>query len=298
MPIDQIQLVFLQVAKALFTSVVIIALAVVGFRLWGSTLRRLTTRVRSRAENRSRERQVRLETLASVGQATGAVLLGSIAGLMVLAQFADISPLLAGASVIGLAIGLGAKSLIRDVIAGFLILLEDHFGVGDRIMVNDRYTGRVEHLDLRHTVVRNIQDGSVITIPNGEIRVVANTTKEWSQVPVDIRVDYAEDVDRVEAVLAEAGDALRADGATGALLLDRPEVLGVEALGESDMTMRVMLKTHPGSQAGVARRYRALVKKAFDRRGIALPGPQQLILADAPPSGARHLSPRAQEVAA
>ena len=273
------ELVILQVGKALFTSIVIVVLAALGFRLWRATLRRLADRLRRRAENRSHERQVRLDTLAAVGQATGAVLLGTVAGLMVLSQFADVSPLLAGASVVGLAIGLGAKSVIRDVIAGFFILLEDHFGVGDRVIVNDRYSGRVQHLDLRRTVLRNIQDGSVLTIPNGQIKVVANTTKGWSQVPVDIHIDYAEDLDRVMEVLERVGDELKADDALGPLLLDRPAVLGVETLGDSDVTIRVQLKTQPAQQARLGRHYRGLVKKAFDRAGIALPNPQQLVLA-------------------
>src|ERR687885_26616 len=203
-----------------------------------------------------------------------------------------------GVSVVGLAIGLGAKSLIRDVIAGFFILLEDHFGVGDRITINDRYAGRVEHLDLRRTVLRNIQDGSVLTIANGEIRVVANTTKDWSQLAVDIRVDYAEDIDRVLAVLERAGDELRADAASATHLLAQPEVLGVEALGESDVTVRVMLKTQPGQQAQVGRRYRGLVKRAFDREGIALPNQQQVILAGVEPVRSQRSSLATREVAA
>lgn len=298
MSIDQTQLLVLQTAKTLITCGVIVILAALGFRLWRSTLRRLADRLGERPENSSRERQVRLNTLASVGQATGAVLLGAVAGLMVLGQFADISPLLAGASVVGLAIGLGAKSLIRDVIAGFFILLEDHFGVGDRITVNDRYAGRVEHLDLRHTVLRNIQDGSVLTIPNGAIRVVANTTKDWSQLPVDIRVDYAEDIDRVVAILEQAGDELRADAASATHLLAEPEVLGVEALGESDVTVRVMLKTQPGQQAQVGRRYRGIVKRAFDREGVALPNQQQVILAGVEPIRGQRSWLATREVAA
>jgi small conductance mechanosensitive channel len=137
---------------------------------------------------------------------------------------------------------------------------------------------------LRRTVLRNIQDGSVLTIANGEIRVVANTTKDWSQLAVDIRVDYAEDIDRVLAILAQAGDELRADPATATRLLDQPEVLGVEALGESDVTLRVMLKTRPGHQAQVGRQYRGLVKKAFDREGVAPPNQQQVILAGVQPA--------------
>jgi moderate conductance mechanosensitive channel len=294
MSIDQTQFLVLQTAKTLFTSGVIVVLATLGFRLWRSTLQKVADRLGQQPENRSRERQVRLDTLAAVGRATGAVLVGAVAGLMVLGQFADIAPLLAGASVVGLAIGLGAKSLIRDVIAGFFILLEDHFGVGDRITINDRYAGRVEHLDLRRTVLRNIQDGSVLTIANGEIRAVANTTKGWSQSVVDIHIDYAEEVDRVLAILEQAAGELCADAVWGPRLVDQPEVLGVEALGESDVTLRVMLKTQPGQQAQVGRRYRGLVKKAFEREGVALPNQQQVILAgvESPRSVGSALAPR------
>jgi small conductance mechanosensitive channel len=278
MLIDQTELLILHVGKALVTSLVILLAALVGFRAWRSSLQRLGGRLRGRPENRSRERQVRLETLAAVGQGTGAVVLGSFASLMILGQFADISPLLAGAGVVGLAIGLGAKSLIQDVIAGFFILLEDHFGVGDRITVNDRYSGRVEHLDLRRVVVRNIHNGSVLTIPNGQIQVVANTTKGWSQAPIDIHVDYAEDLDRVMQVLERVGDELLEDVAMGPLLRERPAVLGVEQLGDADVTIRVLLKTQPAEQGRLGRHYRGLVKTAFDRAGIALPNPQRLLV--------------------
>jgi moderate conductance mechanosensitive channel len=283
MSIDPIQLIALQTAKTLFSCGVILVLATIGFRLWRSTLRRIADRLQARRENQSHERKVRLNTLVAVGQATGAVLLGVVAGLMVLGQFADISPLLAGASVVGLAIGLGSKSLIRDVIAGFFILLEEHFGVGDHITVNDKYAGRVEHLDLRRTVLRNIQDGSVLTIPNGEIRVVANTTKDWSQLAVDIRVDYAENLDRFLAILEQASRDLCADPVSGPKLVAEPDVLGVQALGESDVTVRVMLKTQPGVQAQVGRRYRGLVKTACEREGVSLGSQQGLVLAGVEP---------------
>jgi moderate conductance mechanosensitive channel len=296
MLIDQVQLLLLSAAKALVASVVILAVALAAFRVLRSTLRRLTDRMQQLEENRSHERQVRLQTLSGVGQATGAALLGCIAGLMVLGQFVNISPLLAGAGVIGLAIGLGSKSLIRDVIAGFFILLEDHFGVGDRITVNDRYKGQVEHLDLRRTVLRNVQNGSVLTIPNGEIRVVANTTKEWSQEVVDVHVDYSEDVDRALEVLESAAAELRADPDSGPLLLEQPEVLGVEDLGESDMTLRVILKTRPGRQAPLGRRYRAMVKRGFEREGVAAPSSQPVILACPQPVTHRRSTLHAREV--
>ncbi|MBI4492796.1 MAG: mechanosensitive ion channel family protein [Chloroflexi bacterium] len=246
--------------------------------MWRSAIQRIANRALAQAENLPRERQLKIQTLASVSRATGAILLGLVGGLMVLSQFIDISPLLAGAGVIGLAIGLGAQSLIRDVISGFFILLENHFGVGDVIRVNDQYAGAVEHLDLRRTVLRNL-DGWVVTIPNGEIRVVANMTKEWSRTVVDVGVAYKEDVDRVVGVLQEVGDELLAQPDAAPLLLERPHVLGVEALGEYQVTIRVLLKTQPTKQWEVGRRYRALVKRAFEREGIEIPFPHHVVIA-------------------
>lgn len=277
MTVDQLQVLLLSTSRSLIASLLVVGLAAVGLRLWRATIRRLMARALAHADGAPRERQLKIQTLSTVVRASGSILLMLIAGLMVLAQFVEIAPLLASAGVIGLAIGLGAQSLIRDVISGFFILLEDHFGVGDVIKVNDQYAGYVEHLDLRRTVLRNL-DGWLYTIPNGEIRVVANMTREWSRMVVDVGVAYKEDVDRVTQVLQGVSDELMAHPEASPLLLERPEILGVEALAESQVTIRVLLKTLPMMQWEVGRCYRALVKKAFDREGIEIPFPHRVVI--------------------
>lgn len=276
--IAQLQVALLETVRAVSVVLVILVATAVGVHLWRASVHKLRQRALARAENLPRERQLKIQTLAAVSQASGSVALVFVAGLTALSQFLDITPVLAGAGVVGLAVGLGAQSLIRDVLAGFFILLENHFSVGDVIRVNDQYSGLVEHLDLRRTVLRN-QEGSVITIPNGEIRVVANLTREWSRAVVDIGVPYQEEIDRVMEVLERAGEELMAQPETAPLLLERPEILGVEALTESQVTIRVLLKTQPTKQWQVGRHYRALVKRVFQREGIDAPVPRRVVIA-------------------
>ena len=254
----------------IIVSVLIVVAAAFILRAWRSTIERLTARALRQTENLPRERQLKIQTLAAVSRATGTVLVLVIAALLVLSQFMDIAPLLAGAGIVGLAVGLGSQSLIRDVVNGFFILLENHYGVGDVIKINNQYAGVVEHLDLRRTVLRNL-DGWLINVPNGEIRVVANMTKDWSRMVVDIKVSCRQRVDQVLQALRDAADELMAEPGMAALLLEPPEILGIEALTESHMTFRVLLKTQPTKQWEVGRRYRALVKQVFDRAGIEGP---------------------------
>lgn len=262
--------------RTLGAIVIVIVVAMIALRVWHGTVRRIVARVQAQSENLPRERQLKVQTLAAVIRTTGAIALTFMAALLVLNQFIEIGPLIAGAGVVGIAIGLGAQSLIRDIINGFFILLEDHFGVGDVIKINDQYAGFVEHLDLRRTVLRNLE-GALITVPNGEIKVVANLTKDWSRMVVDLGVAYKEDTDRVIQVLEGVSDELLADETLGPVILERPEIVGVEALAESQVTIRILLKTAPMQQWAVGRKYRALVKKAFDRESIEIPFPHRTV---------------------
>ena len=265
--IAQLQAALLEAVRSVSVALIILVATAVGVHLWRASVRKLRERALARSENLPRERQLKIQTLATVSETSGSVALVVIAGLTALSQFVDITPLLAGAGVVGLAVGLGAQGLIRDLLSGFFILLENHFGVGDIIRVNNLYSGLVEHLDLRRTILRN-QEGSVITIPNGEIHVVANLTREWSRAVVDIAVPVKEEIDRVMDMLERAGDALMAEPDVAPLLLEKPEILGVEALTETQVTIRVLLKTQPTKQWQVGRRYRALVKGVLQREGI------------------------------
>jgi small-conductance mechanosensitive channel len=229
------------------------------------------------------EQAQRARTLTRVIYSTALVAMAIIAGLMILRELGlDITPLIAGASVAGVALGLGAQTLIRDVIGGFFILLEDQFAVGDSIQVGN-IGGAVEKMTLRATFLRDLE-GTLHVIPNGEIRIVSNLTKNWSRAMVDLGVAYEEDIGRVMAALGRIGHDLYQDEEFAPLLLEEPTVTGVEALGDWAVTVRIMAKTKPGKQWAVARALRRRIKESFEREGIEMPYPRQEVLMR-PPAG-------------
>jgi moderate conductance mechanosensitive channel len=190
----------------------------------------------------------------------------------------NITPILASAGVLGIAIGLGAQSLIKDFFAGFLILLEEQFNVGDTVKIGET-TGTVEQLTLRVTRVRAL-DGSLAIIPNGSVGAVVNYSKGWSRVVLDIDIDYKEDVDRAMRVMLETAKQVREE--RPADIIEEPTMLGVDKLGATGVTLRLLAKTATGRQPDVGRELRRRVKLAFDQEGINTPAPaNQLVL---PPS--------------
>jgi small conductance mechanosensitive channel len=196
----------------------------------------------------------------------------AVAGLMMLQELGvNIVPVLTGAGIAGLAIGFGAQTLVRDVISGFFLILEDQIRVGDVAEVNGT-GGLVEAIRLRTVVLRDLS-GTVHVIPNGSIEKVSNLTKDFSYYVVDMGVAYKEDTDEVVAVLQEVADAMRAEPAYGAIMLGPLEVLGVDSFDDSQVTIKVRLKTIPLEQWNVGREYRRRIKKAFDARGIEIPFP-------------------------
>ena len=223
------------------------------------------------------ELEKRARTLAGLLQTVGTAIIVVVALLMGLREIGlDITPLLAGAGVAGLAIGFGAQSLIKDVIAGFFILLEDQFHVGD-VIQSAGVSGQVERLSLRTTIIRDLQ-GVVHFIPNGEIKVVSNQTKGWSRVVLEVGVAHDTDLDRALTILADEARLLAEDAGIGPLLLDAPQVLGVEAITDSQVTIRMLVKTLPSKQWGVARDLRRRVKLRFDREHIPAPYPHRIVL--------------------
>jgi small conductance mechanosensitive channel len=223
------------------------------------------------------EREKRARTAASLIRTVGTTLVVIVAVMMAFREIGlDITPLIAGAGVAGLAIGFGAQSLIKDIVAGFFILLDDQFHVGDVIQAAG-VSGQVEQMTLRMTIIRDLQ-GTVHFIPNGEIKVVSNLTKEWSRAVLEIGVSYEEDVDRVIALLSEIGRSLAEDESFGKLVLEPPQVLGVEALTDSQVTIRMLTKTVPFKQWEVARELRRRIKTRFDREGIRTPYPHRVII--------------------
>jgi small-conductance mechanosensitive channel len=202
---------------------------------------------------------------------------------MILREFGvDIAPILAGVGVAGLAIGFGAQSLVKDVLAGMFVLIENQYNVGDVVRLADT-PGLVEKVTLRATTLRDLE-GRVHIIPNGVIGVVTNMTKEYSKYVLDVGVAYKEDVDVVMAVLKEIGDEMAADSVFSKMITAPLEVLGVQDFGDSAVVIRVRFTTVPTQQCGVGREFRRRVKKTFDAKGIEIPFPHRtLYLGEAAP---------------
>jgi small-conductance mechanosensitive channel len=253
----------------------IFAVSVIAFR-WLKALRARLERLMAGAAPTEEQAQ-RAATLARVIHSTTLVIIVTIAGLMILRELGlDISPLIAGASVVGVAVGLGAQTLIKDIIGGLFILLEDQFAVGDAIQVGN-IGGSVEKMTLRATSLRDLE-GTLHVIPNGEMRIVSNRTKGWSRAIVDLGVAYEEDIGRVVAALGQIGRDLYQHEEFAPLLLEEPTVSGVEALGDWAVTVRIMVRTKPGKQWDVGRELRRRIKESFEREGIEMPYPRQEVL--------------------
>ncbi|HEX4946032.1 MAG TPA: mechanosensitive ion channel family protein [Blastocatellia bacterium] len=191
------------------------------------------------------------------------------AGMMVALQQAglNITPILASAGIVGLAIGFGAQSLIKDLFAGFMILFEEQYSVGDTIKIGD-VTGTVESLTLRSTRVRG-GDGALTMFPNGSITTVANLSRDWMRVVLDFEVDYSTNVDQAMELMGNVARQVKEEYAAD--ILEAPVVQGLEKVVNGNLTLRVMFKTLPAKQAEIARELRRRVKNAFDQAGIKGP---------------------------
>jgi small-conductance mechanosensitive channel len=220
-----------------------------------------------RGEQMSNRTTVRAETLAGVAASFIRVSIWTIAVLMALDKVGlNLGPLLAGASIVGVAVGFGAQSLVRDFLSGFFVLAEDQFGVGDSVTVAE-VSGTVEEVNLRITRVRAF-DGTIWFIPNGEIRKVGNSAKEWARAVVDVVIPSGADLALALAAIADEVSRLPDDEEWGNCLLEAPEVLGVETTATDSLTIRVAAKTQPTERTKVAREIRARVGNRLRREGI------------------------------
>ena len=261
-------------ALDLIRTAVIVVVAFLSYRVVKLLTRRLEREIRTEDPIAKRMREQRARTVASLLNNVALVIIVITAVLTALSTTLGISiaPLLAGVGVFGLAISFGAQSLVKDVINGIFILVEGQYGIGDVIRVGD-VGGMVEKITLRTTTLRDLE-GIVHTLPNGEINRVSNMTKTWSRALLDIRVAYGENVDRVIEVLADIGRTLREDETWSPLLVEDPEVLGVESFGDAGVVIRTIVKTLPLKQWEVAREFRRRIKRRFDAEGIALSFPR------------------------
>jgi moderate conductance mechanosensitive channel len=214
-------------------------------------------------------RQARARTLASVLRSVTTALIAVIVTLMVLQELEfSVGPLLASAGVVGVALGLGAQSLVRDVVAGMFMIIEDQYGVGDVIDVGSA-SGSVEAVGLRVTRLRDV-NGTVWYVRNGEIMRVGNQSQGWSRTVLDISIGYEEDIDRVEQVLLDTAQQLREEPKFGPFILDDPEVWGVEELTSEFTVIRLVVRTQPMQQWAVGRELRRRIKQRFDADGIEM----------------------------
>jgi small conductance mechanosensitive channel len=212
----------------------------------------------------------RVATLTSVLRTLALVVLWSVVAVICLSQLGlDVRPILAGAGIVGLAVGFGAQYLVRDVIAGFFLVLEDQVRVGDVAVVNGT-GGLVETVTFRTIVLRDLA-GTLHIFQNGAVTTLANMTRGWSGYVVDVEVPFREDPDRVMAVMRRVGDELRADPAHGPLILEPIEVFGVDGFKEASIVIKARLKTLPIQQWTVGREYRRRLVQAFAAEGIDNP---------------------------
>src|SRR3990170_1689252 len=202
--------------------------------------------------------------------------LGSVVVIVSLDQIGlNVTPILAGAGIVGLAVGFGAQNLVRDVISGFFMVLENQVRVGDVAIVNGT-GGLVEAITFRTILLRDLS-GVVHVFPNGTVSTLANMSKEWSAYLMDIGVAYKEDTDHVVAVMRRVAEELRQDPVLGPLILEPIEIFGVDNFADSGVIIKARLKTRPIQQWTVGREYRRRLKKAFDAEGIEFPSPQHSI---------------------
>lgn len=218
----------------------------------------------------------RIDTFSGVIKGTMAILLVGIGTLMALSVLGvNVGPILAGAGILSLGISFGSQSLVKDVINGFFILLEDQFSVGDVVIV-DSSSGLVEAMNLRITQLRSA-DGNLITIPNSAIVTVENLTKEWSRANLGIEVAYDTDLQQAIAVITQVAETMRRDRNWREAILEPAQILGVDAFGDNSITIRIWIKTQPLQQWSVAREFRLRLKQALDEAGISIPFPQRSI---------------------
>jgi small-conductance mechanosensitive channel len=216
------------------------------------------------------------ETLLEIVGNTGRLVIWVSVVMLMLSQVGmNIAPLIASAGVVGLAIGFGAQELVRDMITGFFMLLENQIRVGDVVTVNGT-SGNVERMTMRTVVLRD-STGAVHIFQNGKISTLANLTKDWSAEVMDVGVAYKEDTDRVVEVMRDVAETMQGDDAFRESMLEPIEVFGVDAFKESSVVIKARIKTRPSDQWRVAREYRRRLKKAFEAESIEMPFPHQTI---------------------
>jgi len=248
-------------------------------RILKSVIRRLIKSIinKTYSERDGKAVEKRIATLESVFYSTAKIVIWIIAIMMIIPEFGiNIGPILAAVGVVGLAFGFGAQYLIRDIIAGLFIILEDQYRKGDVVTIAD-VSGLVEEINLRKTVLRDL-DGIEHHIPNGEIKRTSNRTKYWSRINLDIGVSYDTDLDKAIDVLNKVGKEIAEDKKWKSIITKAPKVLGVDDFGESAIILKMLGETKPGDHWDASRELRKRIKVAFDKENIEIPFPYRVII--------------------
>lgn len=258
-----------------FNLVIILVVTIFLMRFADELTRTFFILIKRTAGQEEAATQRRLETLSSIFS-RGAQSVILFIGLMVLLQHlrVNVTPILASAGVIGIAVGFGAQSLIRDLFSGFLVLLEDQFSVGDIVKIGE-YTGTVEQITLRATRIRSL-DGSLTIIPHGAISIVSNLSKDWSRIVLDLEIDHNEDVDRAMRIALEAAAVFRRE--LPQEMVEDPIMLGVERISSTAVVIRVVVRTAPARQFDLARELRRRILISFQANHVRMPIPVSSLL--------------------
>ena len=268
--------------------VLIIVVALIAIRLARAAVRGLVKALLDREASEGTAQELsavelkkRMDTLDSLGGKTLQAFIAVIAALMILGQLGlDIGPAVAGLGVVGIAVGFGAQSLVKDYLNGALILIENQFGKGDVIRAAG-VAGAVEDFTLRRTTLRDL-DGVVHTIPNGEIRVASNLTRVWARINQDVTVAYATDIDKAIEVVDKVGREMAGDPTWKRRVLEAPRVERVEALAEYGVTLKILGTVRAADQWAAGGDFRKRLLEAFRVNGIEIPRPQRVVLARDP----------------
>jgi small conductance mechanosensitive channel len=251
--------------------VAIVAVAWIGTSVLQGLIRQFRVRISQRLDDA--EAVKRAETLGRVFRYLVAVVMSLVAGVLVLSEIGiSVAPILGAAGVVGLAVGFGAQSLVKDYFTGFFLLLENQIRQGDVVKLGE-HSGLVEEVTLRYVRLRDY-DGHVHFVPNGQIGAVVNLSRGYAQAVVDVGVAYREDLDRVMAVMLQVAQDLRADAAFSERILDTFELAGVERWDASAIVLRGRFRVAPLAQWDVRRAYLRRLKAAFDEQSIEIPFPQ------------------------
>jgi len=261
--------------------IVVLVVAIILTRLLRLTTARLA-KLSRRETLPTALRAQQLRTLAGVLNSVGIAVIVFLAAMQILPLLGiNMGPLLASAGVAGLAIGFGAQTLVHDVINGFFILMENQYDVGDVVRLGG-VAGVVESMTLRRTVLRD-DTGTVHTVPNSEIKIVSNLTRDWAQMALHVSVDYRENSDRILELLKQVAKDLRNDPEYASLLLADPQVPGIERVAGGEVDYLILIRTRPGQQYPVSRELRRRIKECFQKNNVQPGNPARVYVMDSLP---------------